>query len=322
MEYTQLTGTGIDVSKICVGAMMFGEQMPEAEAIKAVHYALSEGVNFYDTANVYNEGKSEEIMGKAMAGKRDQFILATKVGMSYDNILNNSGLSRLHIIKQVEKSLKRLNTDYIDIYYIHKSDSRTPIDETLSTMDELVRSGKVRYIGASNSAAWQLCQLYYESKLNNTAKPVVTQVVYNLITRGIEQELIPYVKNYKMGVVVYNPIAAGFLTDKYADKKQLPNTRFSNDPKYVARYWNDDSFQAWDEIKSIANEAGLSMVELAMRWLYSTGNVDSIITGFSRVEQLAQNLKTIEKGKLTPETMSACDKVWAKMSGTRFNYNR
>lgn len=322
MEYTRLTGTGLDVSRICIGAMMFGEQMPEAEAIKAVHYALSEGVNFYDTANVYTGGRSEEIMGKAMKGQRDKFILATKVGMAYDKTPNKYGLSRLLILEQIEKSLKRLDTDYIDVYYMHKPDPTTPVEETLYTMDTLVRSGKVRYIGASNFAAWQICQMYYEGKNANTIRPVVTQMVYNMITRGLEQELIPFLKAYKMGLVVYNPIAAGFLTDKYAQKKQLANTRFTNDKKYADRYWNEENFQAWDEIKKIADNEGISMLDLAMRWLYSTGNVDSIITGFSKLEQLEQNLKSIEKGNLSAESMAMCDSVWAKLSGTRFNYNR
>ena len=322
MEYTRLTGTGIDVSRICIGAMMFGGQMPEKEAIEAVHYAISEGVNFYDTANVYTDGKSEEILGKALKGQRDKVILATKVGVTYYNDINNSGLSRSHIVTQVEKSLKRLGTDYIDIYYMHKPDPATPADETLYAMDMLVSSGKVRYVGASNFAAWQICQMYYEGKAASKVRPVVTQMVYNLITRGIEQELIPFLKEYKMGMVVYNPIAAGFLTDKYADKKQLENTRFTNDKKYADRYWNEDNFQAWDELKKLADKSDNTMLELAMRWLYSTGNVDSIITGFSRLEQLKQNIKSIEKGKLPQTIMDECDKLWANLSGTRFKYNR
>ena len=322
MEYTRLTGTGIEVSRICVGTMMFGGQMPEKEAIAAVHYAISDGVNFYDTANVYTGGKSEEILGKALKGQRDKVVLATKVGVSYDNIINNSGLSRYHIINQVEQSLKRLDTDYIDIYYMHKPDPDTPVEETLYAMDALVSSGKVRYLGASNYAAWQICQMYYEGKSASKIRPVVTQMVYNLITRGIEQELIPFLKEYKMGLVVYNPIAAGFLTDKYADKKQLENTRFTNDKKYVDRYWNEDNFQAWDELKKLADKSENSMLELAMRWLNSTGNVDSIITGFSKLEQLEQNIKSIEKGILPQNIMNECDDLWAGLSGTRFKYNR
>lgn len=322
MQYVRLTGTGLDVSKMCVGAMMFGGQMSEKDAIEAVQYAISEGVNFYDTANVYTDGNSEEILGKAVKGKRDKVILATKVGMSYDNIINNSGLSRAQIITQVEKSLKRLDTDYIDIYYMHKPDLKTPVDETLYAMDMLVRSGKVRYVGASNYAAWQICQLYYESKYMSTVRPVVTQMVYNMITRGIEQELIPFLKEYKIGLVVYNPIAAGFLTDKYAGKKQLENTRFVNDKKYADRYWNEDNLWAWDELKKIADISDNSMLELAMRWLYSTSNVDSIITGFSKLEQLKQNIKAIERGVLSADIMDECNKLWLKLSGTRFKYNR
>ena len=326
MEYTKLTGTGLEVSRICLGAMMLGGQVGDAEGIAAVKYAMDEGVNFIDTANGYTGGRSEEIVGKALQGSRDKVILATKVG-SRLNVANNppnerGGLSRRYIISELEKSLKRLNTDYVDLYYLHAPDAGTPVEESLDAMDTLVRAGKVRYIGASNYAAWQLCQMYYTARPLGRNYPVVTQMVYNLITRGIEQELLPCLREHKMGLIVFNPLAAGFLTDKYRDKQKLPNTRFANDKMYSDRYWNQDNFEAWDDVQAIARGAGISMMELAMRWLYSIGGVDVIITGFSSLEQLKQNLKSLDSGKLDSVVMAECDKVWQRLAGTRFKYNR
>ncbi|MDR3349277.1 MAG: aldo/keto reductase [Acidaminococcales bacterium] len=327
MEYVKLTGTGIEVSKLCIGAMTLGDQVDEKTGVAAVEYAIGEGVNFFDTANVYTNGRSEEILGKAVAGKRDSIILASKVGSRLNQkaagLPNDAGgLSRRYILKQIESSLKRLKTDYLDIYYLHAPDALTPVEETLGAMDTLVRSGKVRYIGASNYAAWQLCQMYYQARSAGLNYPVVTQMVYNIITRGIEQEFLPFLRAHKLGLVVYNPLAAGFLTDKYKDKRQLPNTRFSNSKMYADRYWNEENFSAWDDLHAIAEKAGIGMLELAMRWLYGAAGVDAVITGFSKLEQLRQNLKTLDKGGLDKETMAECDKVWGKLAGTRFKYNR
>ena len=322
MEYVQLTGSGISVSRLCLGAMTFGDQIDEKEGIRCVDHALDAGVNFFDTANRYTDGKSEEILGKALAGKRDKVILATKVGNHVPGCDHERGSSRAHILRQVESSLRRLKTEYIDIYYLHSPDAVTPVEETVETMDSLVRSGKVRYIGTSNFAAWQACRMHYEAKGAHRASPVVAQMVYNLLTRGLEQEFIPFLKALGLSLVVYNPIAGGLLTDKYAEKKPLENTRFTLSKMYADRYWNEDNLAAWDAVRSIAQDAGISMLELAMRWIYSTGNVESILTGFSSLSQLEANLKTLDAGKLSPEVMQACDKVWQHLSGTRFRYNR
>jgi aryl-alcohol dehydrogenase-like predicted oxidoreductase len=327
MEYVKLTGTGITVSKLCLGAMTFGDQIDEKTGVEAVKYAIGEGVNFFDTANGYTGGKSESILGKALKGKRDKIILATKVGSrialkTAGEPNDNGGLSRHYILRQIEMSLKRLNTDYIDIYYLHAPDVLTPVEETLDVMDTLVRSGKVRYIGASNYAAWQLCQMYYKAGCAGLNRPVVTQMVYNIITRGIEQEFLPFLREHKLGFIVYNPLAAGLLTDKYKDKQKLPNTRFSANKMYADRYWNEENFSAWDDVHATAVQTGVSMAELAMRWLYTSKDVDAIITGFSGLEQLKQNLKSLDGGALDADAMAKCDAVWKKLSGTRFKYNR
>ena len=322
MEYVKLTGCGATVSRITLGTMTLGGQVDEKAGLEAVDYALDQGVNFFDTANMYTGGKSEEIMGKAIAGRRDRFILATKVGQKMRDGVNGIGLSRIHIIQEMEASLRRLKTDYVDFYYLHAPDYNTPVDETLAAMDDLVKAGKVRYIGASNYAAWQICQLHHAAANANQAKPVVSQMVYNMITRGIEQELVPFLKEYGVGLVVYNPIAGGLLTEKYAQKHIIDNTRMASNEVYNKRYWNDENLRAWDDVNRIAKQAGIGMVELSFRWLLSTGNVDSIITGFSSLEQLKQNLRAADGGTLPADVMAECDKVWLGLSGTRFKYNR
>lgn len=323
MEYANLTGTGLSISRFCLGTMTFGAQMEEKDAIRAVDYALDQGINIVDTANKYANGKGEEILGKALAGgKRDKVILCTKAGTVAYEGPNGKGLSRKHILEQISISLARLKTDYIDIFYLHQPDYSTPVEETLDAMDYLIRSGKVLYLGVSNFAAWQMAQLHHLGKSGNRPVPVVAQMVYNMITRGIEQEFVPCAKEYRIGTIVYNPLAAGFLTDKYADKQKLENTRFALSKLYADRYWNDDNLTAWDDIHAIARQAGIPMHELAMRWIISTGNVNAILLGFSRMEQLESNMATLAGGPLPADVMEACDKIWQKLSGTRYNYNR
>ncbi|SBV98024.1 Predicted aldo/keto reductase [uncultured delta proteobacterium] len=323
MEYVNLTGTGLSVSRFCLGTMTFGAQMEEKDAIRAVDYALDQGINMVDTANKYANGKGEEILGKALSGgKREKVILATKAGTVAYEGPNGRGLSRRHIMEQINISLKRMKTDYLDIFYLHQPDYATPVEETLDTMDYLVRSGKVLYLGVSNFAAWQVARLYHLGKSGNKPAPVVAQMVYNLITRGIEQEFIPFTKEYRIGTIAYNPLAAGFLTDKYADKQKLENTRFALSKLYADRYWNEDNLTAWDAIHAIARQAAIPMHELAMRWIISTGSVNAILLGFSRMEQLESNIKALDGGPLSADVMEACDAVWKSLSGTRYNYNR
>lgn len=323
MEYTNLTGTGLFISRFCLGTMTFGAQMEEEDALRAVDYALDHGINMIDTANKYAGGKGEEILGKALAGgKREKVILSTKVGTVASEGPNGKGLSRRHILEQIHRSLLRMKTDHLDILYLHQPDYATPVEETLDTMDYLVRSGKVLYFGVSNFAAWQVAQLYHLGKSGNKAVPVVSQMVYNMVTRGIEQEYIPFTRQYQIGTIAYNPLAAGFLTDKYADKKKLENTRFALSTLYADRYWNDDNLAAWDDFHAIAQQAGIPMHELAMRWIISTGNVNAILLGFSRMEQLESNIATLDAGPLPADTMEACNGIWQKLSGTRYKYYR
>jgi len=323
MKYRTLTGTGATVSRICLGTMTFGGQVDEAESIRMVHRALDAGVNFIDTADVYTKCDSEIITGKALKGKRDGVVLASKVGNQVGQYkLKDNGLTRWHIIKGVEASLKRLNTDCLDICYLHKPDYKTPLEESLAAFDQLVRQGKVIYVGMSNYAAWQVCQARWICDKRNYSPPVVTQNVYHLLARGIEQELLPFLSDLGMGLTVYNPLAAGLLTGKHLrDKGPAEGTRFQLNKEYKGRYWLDSNFDALAEIMEIAKQAGKKPVELAFQWLAAQDIVDSILIGFTKMEHLEDNLSAWE-GELDEDTLKACDAVWKKIKGDSFQYNR
>ena len=323
MEYQTLRGTGITVSRVSLGTMTFGAQVDEATSIRMVHMAIDAGVNFIDTADVYVRGVSEEIVGKALQGKRDRVVLASKVcNFIGEDRIKDSGLHRWHVIRGVEASLKRLGTDCLDICYLHRPDRNTPIEETLSALNTLVQQGKVVYVGMSNYAAWQICEALWKSSANRWPSPVVTQVPYNLLTRGIEQELVPFSKAMDIGIAVYNPLAGGLLTGKHSEREAPEEgTRFALNKDYYGRYWLDSNLSAVQELTGIAQGAGLSLTQLAFRWLLSQEHVDSIIVGISKIEHLEENLRSAD-GKLDEDTLKACDEVWGKLRGDYFRYNR
>jgi len=323
MEYQTLRGTGITVSRVSLGTMTFGAQVDEATSIRMVHMAIDAGVNFIDTADVYVRGVSEEIVGKALQGKRDRVVLASKVcNFIGEDRIKDSGLHRWHVIRGVEASLKRLGTDCLDICYLHRPDRNTPIEETLSALNTLVQQGKVVYVGMSNYAAWQICEALWKSSANRWPSPVVTQVPYNLLTRGIEQELVPFSKAMDIGIAVYNPLAGGLLTGKHSEREAPEEgTRFALNKDYYGRYWLDSNLSAVQELTGIAQGAGLSLTQLAFRWLLSQEHVDSIIVGISKIEHLEENLRSAD-GKLDEDTLKACDAVWGKLRGDYFRYNR
>ena len=322
MTYNLLKGTSLKVSSVSLGTMMFGAQTSEADAMTIMDYAYSHGVNFWDTANSYNQGMSEVIVGKALKGRRDDIILATKVANAVGDGLNVKGLSRRAILAACDASLKRLDTDYIDIYYLHTPDYDTSIEETLWTMDSLVKAGKVRYIGVSNYAAWQIADILALCDKRGYVAPVITQNVYNCITRGIEAELVPFIKAHNLSMAVYNPIAGGMLTGKHKPGSPTENTRFANIATYYNRYWSDENFGAVEALSKIAAENGISLLELAMKWCKGHGYVTSVISGVSKLAQLEQNLSVVEGEPLSRDVLDACDAVWHSLAGTRFAYNR
>ena len=323
MKYHILTGTGAEVSRLCLGTMTFGAQADEAEAKRLVQRALDAGINFFDTADVYNEGAAETILGKALKGHRDGVVVASKLRNPMgEHPRKDYGLSRWHVIHAVEASLKRLGIECLDILYFHQPDYNTPLEESLSASDQLVRQGKVMYIGTSNHAAWQICKALWLCDRDRLSAPRVTQVVYNLLARGIEQELLPFCRAHGIGMTVYNPLAAGLLTGKHSRAQgPVQGSRLQLNQAYYQRYWSDANLDATAELEEVAKRAGIKLVALAYRWLAAQEMVDAIVVGASRLEQLEENL-SLWDGELCADTLEACDRVWAKLRGPSYPYNR
>jgi aryl-alcohol dehydrogenase-like predicted oxidoreductase len=306
-----------------MGTMTFGSQADPAEAQRIVDLCFDKEVNFFDTANVYNQGLSEQILGKALGARRKNIILASKVRGQMKTPGEYGGLSRGAIRKAIADSLTRLGTDYLDIYYLHMPDYETPVEETLETMDQLCQEGKIRYIGVSNYSAWQMCEMHGICEKNGWQKPWIAQPMYNLVARGIEQEYVPFTRHFGISNVCYNPLAGGLLTGKQSKEQgPLANTRFDKNEMYLKRYWNDQHFQSVKELERIAQTAGITLVQLAIRWLLQQEGSHCVILGASRAEQLAENLQTIETPALEPSVLEACDLVWKKLRGPAPVYNR
>lgn len=323
MEYRVLPHTDLKVSHLSFGTMPFGSQADQAASTHMVDQCLDAGINFFDTANMYNKGLAETILGNALRGRRDRVVLATKVRNKMGEARDDVGLSRAAMEKAIEASLKRLQTDYVDLYYLHWPDYDTPIEETLGAMDALVRAGKVRYPAVSNFAAWQVAEIHCLCNKSGYKAPPVSQPMYNLLARGIEEEYLPFCKKFEVAVVPYNPLAGGLLTGKHSSKAgPMEGTRFDKNDLYLRRYWHDDYFAAVEELKTIAQEAGKTLVELSLQWLLSQPVVDSVILGASRPEQLAENLRACEGGPLDESTLDRCDVVWKRLRGITPKYNR
>jgi len=323
MDYRTLSGTDLTVSRLCFGTLTFGSSMDESAAAKSVDRCIDAGINFFDTANVYNKGAAETILGKALSGRRQKVIVATKVGFKTGVGHHEGGLSRAALHNSLEASLRRLQTDYVDLYYLHLPDYAVPIEETLAAMDEAVRAGKVRYPAVSNYAAWQVCEIHWIAEKNRFKPPCVSQPMYNVLTRGIEEEYLAFCKRFNVGVVPYNPLAGGLLAGKQSKQRgPVPGTRFDGNKLYLDRYWHDDYFAAVEELAGIAHEAGKTLVELAFQWLLNQTQVDSIILGASRLEQLEENLNACQTVALDEPLLARCDEVWKRLRGITPKYNR
>jgi len=294
MEYRRLGSSGLKVSEIGLGGNNFGNRaagVDEQTSINIINHALEMGINFIDTAETYAQGRSEELIGKAVNEKRSQAIIATKFGLPKSVSPSKQDGSRNYIMKAVEASLRRLNTDYIDLYYIHRPDLETPIEETLRALDDLVRTGKVRYIGCSNFAAWQLCEALWTSKLRNLESFIAVQSKYNLLDRSIEQELVPCCQTYGIGLIPWGPLAAGFLTGKYRRGQEIPaGTRLANRPLVYSDTLTDANFDKLAKLEAFAEERGHSVGELAIAWLLSHPWLGSVIAGAVNIEQLSANV--------------------------------
>jgi len=294
MEYRNLGRTGVKVSELCLGCMMFGNQTPEPDAMKIIDRALDSGINFLDTANVYNEGKSEEAVGKGLKqnGQRQRVVLATKVHGTMDKSDPNArGNSRRHLIQQCEASLRRLQTDYIDLYQIHRPSADTPMDETLRALDDLIHSGKVRYIGTSTYAAWQVVESLWISNELGLNRVVSEQPPYNLLDRRIERELVPMAQTYGLALLSWSPLAEGFLTGKYRQGQALPpEARLAKEESWFTKHFTDQAFKVLEVVEHLAKEKACPPSQLALAWCTQQTGMTSTIIGPRTMDQLEDNL--------------------------------
>jgi aryl-alcohol dehydrogenase-like predicted oxidoreductase len=308
MDYRTLGRAGVKVSRLCLGTMNLGGITDEAESTRIIHRAREAGINFIDTANIYNKGRSEEVVGKALAGKRDAVVLATKVWGPMGPGPNDRGCSRLHIMREVEASLRRLATDHIDLYQLHRPDE-TPMEEKLSALTDLVRQGKVRYIGTSNYPAWQLCQALWASDVHHYERFVSEQPQYSILSRAVEREVLPFCREHGFGVMPWSPLAGGWLTGKYR-KGQTPPA----DSRGGRKRWDFVSqasqrrFDAVEGLIPIAEGLGLGMSRFALAWVMSNPAVTSPVIGPRTLAQLEDSLGALEV-KLSAETLKQVDEV-------------
>ena len=330
MQYRNVGKSGLKVSPLCLGTMTFGSQVAEADAINLVKLAREQGVNFIDTAPVYTNNLSEEIVGRAIKENRNSYVVATKVGPPSKITPgkppgpNERGLSRKYIIASAEDSLRRLQTDYIDLYYVHEPDFETPLEETLRALDDLVRQGKVRYVGCSNFSAWQTAQALRVSEVKNLAHFVCVEPPYNLLTRDIEMELLPCCAAEGLGVCTYNPLAGEMLTGRHEFGKPPAEGRFTMEglgPGYLDRYWSEANFRAVDRFKELAAARGVTLPQFALAWILNNPAVTSVLSGVISPEQLEENLAATNI-MLAPEEMEACDEVWAMFRPPRYHYTK
>ena len=323
MEYRTIPETDLNVSRICIGTMTFGDQTDQEAASAAIRAAHEAGVNFIDTANIYPRGKSgesERITGKAVAGARSEYVLATKAGGMMGPGPEDKGLKKAALLRAADESLVRLDTDCIDLYYAHFPDFEVEPEELIEGMNALIDAGKIRYWGVSNFSAWQIFELREKAKQMGLRPPVATESVYNLLTRGIEDEMIPYLRKYPMGLVAYNPLAGGLLSGKYRTMDLIPDTRFSLEKGYEMRYWSELNFAALSRIDALAKELGISVLALSLKWLLAQDTVTSIISGFSKPAQLAQNIE-VAFGDAVELPEKELAEIWRDLTGRRYSYH-
>jgi aryl-alcohol dehydrogenase-like predicted oxidoreductase len=299
MKYHKLGRTGVQVSPLCLGAWQFGQRTSREEAFRLVDRAIGEGINFFDTADIYGRGRSEEILGEALcrAGGRERVVLATKFhGRMDEDDPNAVGNSRYHIVQACEASLRRLGTDHIDLYIFHSPQAEIPIDESLRALDDLVRAGKVRYIGTSNFAAWQMMEALWAAHALSLNRPVASQPAYNLLDRRAEREQIPMARSYDIAVTPWSPLAQGFLTGKY--KRDGSGERDARLRAGVSAtdgdHFQGAAFDVVELLEALAGEKGCTVSQLALAWCINQPGITSAIVGPRTIDQLVDNLGALE----------------------------
>ncbi len=330
MEYRMLGRTGVPVSALCLGCMNFGNSTPEDESIRMIHHAMAQGINFLDTANVYSIGVSETVVGKALqGGRRENVVLATKVrGQMSDNVLD-MGNNRRHIIQQCEASLRRLNTDWIDLYQLHRPQSDIGADETVRALDDLIRAGKVRYVGTSSWAAWQVLESLWIAKELGANRYISEQPPYHMLDRSIERELIPMAQTYGIAIIPWSPLARGFLSGKYRSGMEVPaDSRFASDRKgaagRLAERWNEHFGERATAmislLETLAAEKEVTMAQVAMAWVIRQPGVTSPIVGPRTMAHFDDNLGALAVN-FTEEDHARIDAVCAPEEAIVSYYN-
>ena len=302
MEYVNLGRTGLKVSRLCLGCMTYGTPksrewfLNEAASRPFITSALEAGINFFDTANSYSNGVSEEILGRAVRDftKRDEVVIATKVYFDYGNKPNQGGLSRKAILQCIDDSLRRLDTDYVDLYQIHRWDDNTPIEETMEALNDVVRAGKARYIGASKMFAWQFAKALFTADLHGWTRFVSMQNHYNLVTRDDETEMIPLCRDQGIGVIPYSPMARGFLAGNRTRDKKGETTRSTTDELAHKHYYRDSDFDIVDRVGELANKRGVKPTQIALAWVLQQPGITAPIIGASKPHHLPEALAALD----------------------------
>jgi len=322
LDRVSLAGTGIDVPYAVVGTMMFGKRADDQESRRIVDQALDLGLNFFDTADMYQDGESERLLGKALGTRRGHCIIATKVGYGKGENGGEEGTSRTAIMRAIDLSLARLGTDYIDIYYLHRPDYVAPVDETVGAMVDLIRAGKVRHYAISNFGAWQSYQLLHMCDDNGWPRPVMTQMIYNMLVRQLDHEYVRFCKHFGLHLTVYNPLAGGLLTGKYTTlADENAGGRFVNNEMYRKRYWSRRFMDAALGLRPIADSAGMTLTHLAINWIAQQQTADSLLLGPSSAEQLLDCVAAGE-ATVTGEALERISAFLADFDGTNATYAR
>lgn len=308
MEYRNLGISGVKVSRLCLGTLMFGGPTTEAESMQMVHRACDLGINFFDTADRYNDGEAERVLGRAISDRRDRIVLATKGGLAVGPGPNDVGASRAHLMRAVEESLRRLGTEYIDLYYLHVADATTPIEETLGTFDTLIRQGKIRYAGVSNFRAWELCGALCAIERYGFERISCLQPLYNLVNRDAEVELLPLCHLYGIGVVPYSPLARGVLSGKYRPGMSPPegSRAARGNVRMEQTELREESFIVAEKLRPLAEAHDAPLTQFCLAWMLANPLVTAIILGPRTMEQLEDNVGCLAI-EITPEDESAVD---------------
>ncbi|MCQ8835708.1 aldo/keto reductase [Streptomyces malaysiensis] len=320
-----LPGTPVPLSRLVLGTMTFGDTVDRAGAAAMLDTALDAGVTGVDTANAYAGGTTETILAELLPGRRDRIVLATKAGMPHPDAGDHSPLSARGMRAALEGSLRRLGTDHVDLFYLHQPDRSTPLEETLGTVAEFLAEGKIRALGVSNYAAWQIAEITHTAERVGAPRPVVAQQLYNLLARRIEEEYREYAATSGLRTMVYNPLGGGLLTGRHTFEERPESGRFGDSrvaAMYRERYWDAGLFEAVRDLGRIADEASIPLTDLSLRWLLFRDGVDALLLGGSRIEHLRSNLDAATAGPLPGDVVAACDEVGARLRGPMPAYNR